>query len=141
VKKKTKIIILISILLIIAMLMFGFYILCQFEDYTVIIRRIEEDNILVESPQTIIKTTENGITELQYPKYYIFSAKDVSIKDSNGHKISVSELKVGDTIYIINKKERNKPDIGMSWEGYGLYRLYNVKLIKVSNDNLDKTSK
>ena len=113
-KKKTKIIIVISSILAIIVLLIGVYILFATEQYTCTIREIEEDTVLAKSTQT--------------GRYYRFSINKVFIKLDK-------DFKVGDTIYIIRQKDIAKPDIGRSafidGEEHSFEYLRNGLLIKL----------
>lgn len=123
-KKKTKIIIVISSILAIIVLLIGVYILFATEQYTCTIREIEEDTVLAKSTQT--------------GRYYRISINKVFIKLDK-------DFKVGDTIYIIRQKDIAKPDIGRSafidGEEHSFEYLRNgllIKLVKNGETNLEK---
>lgn len=114
-KKKSKIILFISILLIIFIIIL--ITLSQLENYTLVVDSIENDNVIAK--RCIIVDTNNN--PLEY-KYYSFLLKDVLLKDT----MNVEKLKEGDTIYLLTMKELNKPDIG-----YSITPLSNVILLKL----------
>ena len=122
-KKRTKIIIVISSILAIIVLLIGIYILFATEQYTCTIREIEEDTVLAKSTQT--------------GRYYRISINKVFIKLDK-------DFKVGDTIYIIRQKDIAKPDIGRSafidGEEHSFEYLDNgllIKLVKNGETNLE----
>ena len=84
-KKKTKIILVIAILFIIAIIAITFYIIMQYEKYTLTILEIDGSDIRAEEEETIL---------------YTFSAEDESMKNMNGQEITISELKVGDSVIV-----------------------------------------
>ena len=170
-KKKTKIIILVSILLVITILILIINEIHKYNIYIGTIEYIENNYIQVCIPidrvcyfseqQTpiydkegnqidfshinvgeyiyitegtnntkqggIIKNIENKLVTFQYTDSYTLSAKDTLIKDSNGNRINVSELNVGDIIYIVNKEPKINARFGS---------LEDVKLIKVLDNTV-----
>lgn len=67
--------------------------------------------------------------------YYNFSGKnnkDMKIKDKKNHKISESDLKVGDIIKVTGKKDKIKIAIG-----YSVEPLYNIKSVKILGQDLE----
>lgn len=122
-KKKNKIILCVSILLIITIVVLAFYLLCQLEQYTLVINSIEDDTIIASHCVMVDKNNE----PLAY-KYYTFSFKDIFLKDS----VDISTLKVGDTIYVLTMKPIEKLDIA-----YSVEPLSNVILVNLL-DNSNK---
>lgn len=140
-KKKTKIIIVISILLIIAILILGVNELSKYKTFTATIINIEDETIVVDCSSDLIPyVLYEGSSEEKYghkvsiedniyvtAKYRVYT-NNVVIRDSDGHKIGISELEVGDSIMIINRKGGEKVDLVSYPES-----LDNIKLIKVLN--------
>lgn len=58
-------------------------------DYACLVTDVDNKNIVVELPET---------------DYYFFNSEGANVKDINGHKINVADLKVGDTIKVLEKK-------------------------------------
>lgn len=64
-------------------------------------------------------------------EFYSFFTENVKIKDINGNKIDSSNLKVGDTIEVININPKYTADIAQTYEGSSCSSIYDVKSIKV----------
>lgn len=104
-KNRIKLIISISLVLIIMMTIVVIYILQQYEIYKdVVIAGIDDYCIIVKIQG--LNTPYRDISENENFKYRTFSRKEIFIRDSNGHKININELKIGDTIQIIRKKPK-----------------------------------
>lgn len=84
-----------------------------------------------------VQSIENDNINLQIPilKYYSFYIKDTKIKDIKGKNIDVSNLKIGDTIKVINWIPETTDGLAYSFEGHSLKNLENVKKIKVIEQN------
>lgn len=104
-KNRIKIMICSSLVLIIIITIAVIYILQQYEIYNeAVIVRIDNYCIIVKIQG--LNTQYRDINEQENFKYMTFSRREVFIRDSNGHKININELKVGDTIQIIRKKPK-----------------------------------
>ena len=112
-KKKTKIIIMVCIILAIIILLAGAYIIFATEQYTGVIEEIRDDRIIAKSTQKEL--------------YYDISINQVWIQMDK-------DLKVGDTIYIIKQKEIAVPDIAttilIDGEIHSIDPLTNILLVK-----------
>lgn len=64
-------------------------------------------------------------------EFYSFFTENVKIKDINGNKIDSSNLKVGDTIEVININPKYTTDIAQTYEGSSCSSIYDVKSINV----------
>ena len=64
-------------------------------------------------------------------EFYSFFTENVKIKDINGNKIDSSNLKVGDTIEVININPKYTADIAQTYEGSSCSSIYDVKSTKV----------
>lgn len=114
-KRKVLLIILFMVLLIIfivlAFIRFMFFIEYQYEEYTMTIVEIKDDRIVGEK---IIHTNYNGTRSIEdIEKYdiilqYTFSTQNAKIKDANGRRIEVTDLKLGDKIKVINILEDDR---------------------------------
>lgn len=181
-KKKTKIIILVVAIIIIALGLWGIYLITNFDEHTLVITKIdgelitakstylsessfplEDQNITNADGKTITiseikagdiiniingditytylvnKIENNMITaKMKKMEYYDFWLKDANIKNSKGHKIYASDLKVGDTIQVINKKEKITTDLAESIDGYSGSTISNVTSVKVLDKKLEE---
>ena len=63
--------------------------------------------------------------------FYSFNVDDSNIKDINGNKITSNDLKIGDTIKVININPEYVYDTAMVYEGFPASSISNVKSIKV----------
>ena len=88
-KKRTEIIILISIFSVVSILLVGIYILNQYETYTVTIESI--DDLFIYAYFPIDKT---------YTK-----EQDTPIYDNDGNLLNISDIKVGDTVFVFTDEE------------------------------------
>ncbi len=66
-----------------------------------------------------------------FDAYYDFSFKteknkNIKIKDKKNHKINANDLKVGDIVKIIAKKDKIEIAIG-----YSIKPIYNIKSVKI----------
>lgn len=104
-KNIIKIMICSSLLLIIIITIAVIYILQQYEIYKNVEVAIIDDYRVIVKIQ-ILNTPYGDISEHENFKYRIFYKKEIFIRDSNGHKININELKIGDTIQIIRKKPK-----------------------------------
>ena len=126
-KNKTKIILCITVILVALIILIGLNLIKSLEkytSYTFIVRKIDGDVVIAQPTDTV-----NLQDDLEHTQY-MFSTNNIIIKDENGKKISGSDLKVGDEIRVIRKKERVKLDIA-----YSIETLDNIKIIKVLNRN------
>lgn len=140
-KNKKKLLIIIIIFLIPIITIGVISELSKYHTYTVKITNIGADNYITvenESDLRLYKlyenieneenayghkiTTENGVYVTA--KYRVY-AQNVKIKNNKGKKISVYDLKIGDTLYIVTKDGAHI-DLATTPD-----TLYNVKLIKV----------
>ena len=120
-KKKTKIILFIVILFIIAIIAIT-YTITQYEKYTLTILEIDGSDIRAEETVAV-------------PQYYYFSAENAKIKDINGNNIDISNLQVGNVVEVTNKKDNsidNNVDLA-----YSIEYLSDVKQIKVIDDKVE----
>ena len=83
-KKRTKIILFIVVLLLI-LIPIGLYLLTMYESYTFTIVEIDGNRIMAVR---------------QYPSYYSFSEGQYKIKNEEGNDITFEELQIGDIIYV-----------------------------------------
>ena len=143
--KKKKIIILVSAILIIGII----YVLNEskyYESYigTIMNIDLERKQITLDCTSAIYnyelfenensyghKVILNG-KEYATAKYKIY-ARNAHIRDINRKKINITDLKTGDTIYIINKKPKLVVGIGRAVE-----HLENVKFIKIIDKSENK---
>ena len=128
-KNKTKIILCITVILVALIILIGLNLIKSLEkytSYTFIVRKIDGDVVIAQPTDTV-----NLQDDLEHTQY-MFSTNNIIIKDENGKKISGSDLKVGDEIRVIRKKERVKLDIA-----YSIETLDNIKIIKVLNRNTE----
>lgn len=188
-KKKTKIILLIAVLLLIFIII-GLYLLTMYESYTFTIVEIDGNRIMAvrqypsyysfSEGQYKIKNEEgNDITfeELQIGDiiyvediyslaetdkigadyvcvvmdisdgqiqvaapdihFYNFSLENASVKDENGHSISYNELKVGDTVTIVEKKDTIQTDLATIYEEHFVDMLDTVTSIKIVDQDVN----
>lgn len=63
--------------------------------------------------------------------FYSFNVNGANIKDINGNKITSSDLKIGDTIKVININPEYIYDMAMVYEGFPASSISNVKSIRV----------
>lgn len=85
-------------------------------DYACLVTDVDNKNIVVELPET---------------DYYFFNSEGANVKDINGHKINVADLKVGDTIKVLEKKDFIQDAIAYSFEGHHAEDLDTIKSIRV----------
>ena len=128
-KKKTKIILVIAILFIIAIIAITFYIIMQYEKYTLTILEIDGSDIRAEEEETIL---------------YTFSAEDESMKNMNGQEITISELKVGDSVIVnayadrictIKSIENNEVTVAVP--KYYHFSVENAKIKDINGNNIN----
>ena len=96
------------------------YYYCENTNYYSKVLEINDDNIKVAIPDW---------------QFYSFNAEDANIKDDNGNKIDISDLKLGDDIQIISILPDSIPDIAEIFEGYPSKSIYNVKNVKIKETN------
>ena len=178
-KKKTKDIIPIGIILIVIIILIAvFYILSRIEIYNFTIVEINRNNIIAadigsftysglmineinvkdENLNQIntsnikegdkiyfsdkekginyaytVQKIENGNATVQMPEisYYSFTVEDTTIKSNERRNINISELKVGDTISVLNWGTKTTDSLAHFFEGHSIENLENVKRIKV----------
>lgn len=63
--------------------------------------------------------------------FYSFNVDGANIKGINGNKITSNDLKIGDTIKVININPEYIYDIAMVYEGFPASSIYDVKSIKI----------
>lgn len=106
---RKKIIILIACIGVFLILL-GICFAMRLEKHVGIIQAINDDTIQFGIPAS------QTDTEKEFIKQYMFSVKDVHILDSKGNSITIQDLKVGDTISVINNRPFKQTDIGYSVE-------------------------
>ena len=87
---------------------------------------------------TVQEIINNNIT-VQMPdvSYYSFTIKEPVIKDISGKKINASDLKVGDTIRVIDWIPEIVNDLAYFTEGHSVEHLSDVKRIKVVKQDIE----
>ncbi len=129
-KNKRKAMMLLGIILTFILLSTVIYItLFSTEKHICTIKSINEDDIVAELLETLDNKNSNDTDSLT-KKQYTFSISNILIKDEKGKKISKTDLKVGDIICIIKKKEKTKVDLA-----YSIEPLHNIKSIKLIQYN------
>lgn len=85
---------------------------------------------------------ENSIYE-KMPEFnfYSLNAEEANIKDINGKKISVSDLKAGDNIKVVNIWPDVIPAIAETYQGYSSNSIYDVKSIRIVEPNQENINK
>lgn len=80
-----------------------------------------------------VQKIENGNATVQMPEisYYSFTVEDTTIKSNERKNINISELKVGDTISVLNWGTKTTDSLAHFFEGHSIENLENVKRIKV----------
>ena len=80
-----------------------------------------------------VQKIENGNATVQMPEisYYSFTVEDTTIKSNERRNINISELKVGDTISVLNWGTKTTDSLVHFFEGHSIENLENVKRIKV----------
>lgn len=80
-----------------------------------------------------VQKIENGNATVQMPEisYYSFTVEDTTIKSNERRNINISELKVGDTISVLNWGTKTTDSLAHFFEGHSIENLENVKRIKV----------
>lgn len=70
---------------------------------------------------------------IETPGWYFYSFKvdNAKIKDIKGNKITSTDLKIGDTIKVININPEYIYDTAMVYEGFPASSIYDVKSIKI----------
>ena len=91
-------------------------------DYACLVTDVNNKNIEVVLPETY---------------YYFFNSEGANVKDINGHKIDVSDLKVGDTIKVLEKKDIIQNALGYSFEGHQAEHLDTIKSIRVVSQDVN----
>lgn len=123
-KKRTKIIIAIAIVvLVLILLVVGYYIIKKVRVYTFTIIEINERNIICGR---VDKFSQNK--EITYYSFYI---KDPIIKDIKGNETDKSDLKVGNTIEVVDSVPEVVNSIAYIYEGHTIEHLNDVKRIKI----------
>lgn len=140
-KKKTKIIISIFVIIIflIFIILWGMNEINKYHIYNCTIRDIKDTEIYAEDKQRLIPFSLVKRSYAENPEYwgpivkkngeeyiyekYIIRTKGIKIKDAKGKEISINDLKLGDSLYVVKK------------DGYEIdyldHSLQNVILIKV----------
>lgn len=91
-------------------------------DYACLVTDVNNKNIEVVLPETY---------------YYFFNAEGANVKDINGHKINVADLKVGDTIKVLEKRDIIQNAVAYSFEGHQAEYLDTIKNIKVVSQDVN----
>lgn len=94
------------------------------------------DEIIIHEEANIpcvIEEINTNYINVVYSVYYSFSFENASIKGTDGNKITASDLKINDTIYVVNRKNKNDTiDLAHRYKDNSqLKYLYDVKLIKI----------
>ena len=100
----------------------GDYYFCDNTTYYCKVSSIDDKKISVETPGW---------------HFYSFNVDGVKIKDINGNKITSNDLKIGDTIKIININPEYTYDIAMVYEGFPASSISDVKSIRVIDTDED----
>ena len=89
-----------------------------------------------------VSSIDNNSISIVTPEwhFYSFNVDGVKIKDINGKKITSNDLKIGDTIKVININLENDDGTILMYERFSLSKISNVKKIDVI-DNNDKETK
>lgn len=188
-KKRTKIILFIVVLLLI-LIPIGLYLLTMYESYTFTIVEIDGNRIMavrqypsyysfsegqykikneegnditferlqigdiiyVEDIYSLVETDKigadyacvvmdisNGQIQVAVPDihFYNFSLENASVKNENGHSINYSELKVGDTVTVVEKKDAVQTDLATIHEGHSVDMLDTVTSIKIVEQDVN----
>ncbi len=101
------------------------------------------DVVYCKSTATVDEVKMEKVTIMDISEDYIrvsyqttglcnFSTEKAVVKDSNGKKIKDSNLEIGDTIYIVNKKPEAIPDFE-----YEVEPIDNVRLVKRLNTDIE----
>ena len=102
----------------------GFY--CNSTNYYCRVESINENSIYVKIPEF---------------SFYSLNAEEINIKDINGKKISVSDLKFGDNIKVVNIWPDVIPAVAETYQGYSSNRIYDVKKIMIVEPNQETIEK
>ena len=102
----------------------GFY--CNSANYYCRVESINENSIYVKIPEF---------------SFYSLNAEEINIKDINGKKISVSDLKFGDNIKVVNIWPDVIPAVAETYQGYSSNRIYDVKKIMIVEPNQETIEK
>lgn len=123
--KKSKIIIstIIVILIIVLIYIVLEYIDYKYQEYEFAITDINNNTIITEKKSGVDATTG----EIFYTRYKLFVDSALIINE-NGKKINFTDLKIGDQIFVINKRKKVENDLYSDPE-----YLHNVKFIKIIN--------
>lgn len=80
-----------------------------------------------------VEAIDNNSISVEIPGWYFYSFNidGANIKDINGNKITSSDLKIGDTIKVININPEYVYDMAMVYEGFPASSISNVKSIKI----------
>ena len=99
----------------------GDYYYCDNTTYYCKVTSIDDKDISIETPGW---------------HYYSFNVDDANIKDINGNTINLEDLKIGETIKVININSKYTFDNAMIYEEFPASTIFNVKSIEiVDNDN------
>ena len=88
-----------------------------------------------------VSSIDNNRISIVTPEwhFYSFNVDGVKIKDINGKKITSNDLKIGDTIKVININLENDDGTILMYERFSLSKISNVKKIEaVDNDIKEK---
>lgn len=128
-KKKTKVMLIIAILFIIAVIAIVFYAVAQYEKYTFTILEIDGSDIIAAREEAIL---------------YTFNSGDELIKNKDGQEITFLELKVGDSVIVdtyadrictIKSIENNVVTIAVPQ--YYYFSAENTKIKDINGNNID----
>lgn len=127
--KKTFLKFFISIIVIVLIIVAVLYISSRFQDISGIVILINDNEIYIKTADTI----KEGDEIKPYPSYYVINTDNATFYDVNGKKISISDLKGGDSIRI-NYQIKSGPTTQVAYE---FTPIDNVKTIKVLNTDLN----
>jgi len=140
-KKKTKITISIFVIIIflIFIILWGMNEINKYHVYNCTIRYIEGTEIYVEDKERLVLFSLVKRSYAENPEYwgpivkkndeeyiydkYIIRTKGIKIKDAKGKEITINDLKLGDSLYVVQKDGLH--------DDFGDYTLKNVILIKL----------
>lgn len=78
----------------------------------------------------ILQIGESNNCKLMHSEYYRMYLDNNIITDIDGNVIDISNIEVGDTIYVVNKINNDKIDLAYTMDGYPLNVLDEVVKIK-----------
>lgn len=94
------------------------------------------DEIIIHEETNVPCTVEeinNSYISVVYFVYYSFTVENTTIKGISGQKIDLSDLKTNDTIYVINRKNKNDAiDLAYKYKDNSqLEYLHDVRVIRI----------